>query len=133
MERFGIQDKGRPADKWLCDTARLCWRAKLSLHVESDLMQALRERAEAGAITVFADNLRDLLLAAPAGPKTILGLDPGLRTGCKVAVVDRTGKLLATGTARCARSRSCASSTPSTSCRSATARRRARPTSSRTT
>jgi uncharacterized protein len=98
MERFGIQDKGRPADKWLCDTARLCWKAKLSLHVESDLMQALRERAEAGAITVFADNLRDLLLAAPAGPKTILGLDPGLRTGCKVAVVDRTGKLLATTT-----------------------------------
>ncbi|MFN9276865.1 MAG: helix-hairpin-helix domain-containing protein, partial [Planctomycetota bacterium] len=98
MERFGIQDKGRPADKWLSDTARLCWKAKLSLHVESDLMQQLRERAEAGAITVFAANLRDLLLAAPAGPKTILGLDPGLRTGCKVAVVDRTGKLLATTT-----------------------------------
>jgi uncharacterized protein len=98
MARFGLAEKGRPADKWLADTARLCWKAKLALHVESDLMSALRERAEAGAIAVFAANLRDLLLAAPAGPKTILGLDPGLRTGCKVAVVDRTGKVLATTT-----------------------------------
>ncbi|MBL8754102.1 MAG: RNA-binding transcriptional accessory protein [Planctomycetes bacterium] len=98
MERFGISEKGRPADAWLASTARLCWKAKLALHVETDLLTALRERAEAGAIQVFAANLRDLLLAAPAGPKTILGLDPGLRTGCKVAVVDRTGKLLATTT-----------------------------------
>ena len=98
MERFGLADKGRPADKWLADTARLCWKAKVALHVETDLMGSLRERAEADAIAVFAANLRDLLLAAPAGPKTILGLDPGLRTGCKVAVVDRTGKLLATTT-----------------------------------
>ncbi|MCU0865557.1 MAG: RNA-binding transcriptional accessory protein [Planctomycetes bacterium] len=98
MERFGLADKGRPADKWLSDTARLCWKAKLALHVETDLLTQLRERAETAAITVFADNLRDLLLAAPAGPKTILGLDPGLRTGCKVAVVDRTGKVLATTT-----------------------------------
>ncbi|MFN7588615.1 MAG: Tex family protein [Planctomycetota bacterium] len=98
MERFGIADKGRPADKWLSDTARLCWKAKLAMHVETDLLTVLRERAETAAIGVFAANLRDLLLAAPAGPKTILGLDPGLRTGCKVAVVDRTGKLLATTT-----------------------------------
>ena len=98
MERFGLSEKGRPADAWLATTARLCWKAKLALHVESDLLSSLRERAETGAIQVFADNLRDLLLAAPAGPKTILGLDPGLRTGCKVAVVDRTGKVLATTT-----------------------------------
>jgi uncharacterized protein len=98
MERFGLADRGRPADRWLADTARSCWKAKLSLHVESELLSALRERAETAAIGVFAANLRDLLLAAPAGPKTILGLDPGLRTGCKVAVVDRTGKLLATAT-----------------------------------
>ena len=96
MERFCIADKGRPADKWLADTARLCWKAKLALHVETDLLQTLRERAETAAIAVFAANLRDLLLAAPAGPKAILGLDPGLRTGVKVAVVDRTGKVLAT-------------------------------------
>jgi uncharacterized protein len=98
MERFGLAERGRPADKWLADTARLCWKAKLALHVETDLLSSLRERAERAAIDVFAANLRDLLLAAPAGPKTILGLDPGLRTGCKVAVVDRTGKLLATAT-----------------------------------
>jgi uncharacterized protein len=98
MEHFGLADRGRPADRWLADTARLCWKAKLSLHVESELLSALRERAETAAIGVFAANLRDLLLAAPAGPKTILGLDPGLRTGCKVAVVERTGKLLATAT-----------------------------------
>ena len=98
MERFGIREQGRPADTWLATTARLAWKAKLSLHIETDLMGSLRERAERDAIRVFADNLRDLLLAAPAGPKTILGLDPGLRTGCKVAVVDRTGKVLATET-----------------------------------
>ncbi|MBX3464903.1 MAG: RNA-binding transcriptional accessory protein [Planctomycetes bacterium] len=98
MARFGLAERGRPADAWLATTARLCWKAKLALHVETDLIGALRERAEADAITVFAANLRDLLLAAPAGPKAILGLDPGLRTGCKVAVVDRTGKLLAAHT-----------------------------------
>ncbi len=98
MARFGLADKGRPADKWLADTARLAWKAKLALHVECDLLASLRERAEAAAIDVFAANLRDLLLAAPAGPEAILGLDPGLRTGCKVAVVDRTGKVLATTT-----------------------------------
>ncbi len=98
MARFGLAEKGRPADAWLATTAKLAWKAKLALHVESDLMAGLRERAETAAIAVFAANLRDLLLAAPAGPKTILGLDPGLRTGCKVAVVDRTGKVLATTT-----------------------------------
>lgn len=98
MERFGLSEQGRPADQWLASTARLAWKAKLSLHVETDLMSQLRERAEEQAIKVFADNLRDLLLAAPAGHKAILGLDPGLRTGVKVAVVDRTGKLLATDT-----------------------------------
>ncbi len=98
MQRFSIAQKNRKADAWLADTARLCFRAKLALHLESELFAGLRERAEAEAIAVFAANLRDLLLAAPAGPKTILGLDPGIRTGCKIAVVDRTGKLLATTT-----------------------------------
>ncbi|MBL9079666.1 MAG: RNA-binding transcriptional accessory protein [Planctomycetes bacterium] len=98
MERFGLAERGRAADAWLATTARLAWKAKIALHVETDLMAQLRERAEAAAIGVFAANLRDLLLAAPAGPKAILGLDPGLRTGCKVAVVDRTGKVLATHT-----------------------------------
>lgn len=98
MERFELSDQGRPADAWMATTARLAWKAKISLHVETDLMGGLRERAEEQAIRVFADNLRDLLLAAPAGPKAILGFDPGLRTGCKVAVVDRTGKVLAVDT-----------------------------------
>ncbi|MCB9886110.1 MAG: RNA-binding transcriptional accessory protein [Planctomycetes bacterium] len=96
MDRFGIAEQNRPADKWLADTARLAFKAKIALHLESEHFATLRERAEAAAINVFADNLRDLLLAAPAGPKAILGLDPGLRTGVKVAVVDRTGKVLAT-------------------------------------
>ncbi len=94
----GIEDKGRPADKWLNETARWTWLVKLSLHLETELMGALRERAEVEAIHVFARNLHDLLLAAPAGPKTVIGLDPGIRTGVKVAVVDATGKLLDTDT-----------------------------------
>ena len=94
----GIEDKGRAADKWLTETARWSWLVKLSLHLETELMGALRERAEAEAIRVFARNLHDLLLAAPAGPKTVIGLDPGIRTGVKVAVVDATGKLLDTAT-----------------------------------
>jgi uncharacterized protein len=94
----GVADRGRPADKWLNDACRLTWRAKLHLHLLLDLFAQARERAEADAITVFGDNLKDLLLAAPAGPRTVLGLDPGLRTGVKVAVVDRTGKLVATDT-----------------------------------
>ncbi|MBK6907701.1 MAG: RNA-binding transcriptional accessory protein [Rhodocyclaceae bacterium] len=95
---FGIKDQGRPADKWLSETVRWTWLVKLSLHLESELMGSLRERAEDEAIRVFARNLHDLLLAAPAGPKTVIGLDPGIRTGVKVAVVDATGKLLATDT-----------------------------------
>ncbi len=96
--RFGLRDAGRPADRWLQETVRWAWSVKISLHLELDLMGDLRERAEAGAIEVFAKNLKDLLLAAPAGPRATLGLDPGLRTGVKVAVVDRTGKLLETAT-----------------------------------
>ncbi|MDR0184578.1 Tex family protein [Lysobacter arvi] len=94
----GIKAQGRPADKWLMDTCRLTWKAKLHLHLTLDLFSQAREKAEAEAIDVFGDNLKDLLLAAPAGPKAVLGLDPGLRTGVKVAVVDRTGKLVDTAT-----------------------------------
>jgi uncharacterized protein len=97
-ERFGIRDQSRAADKWLLETARWAWLVKLSLHLELELMNGLRERAEEEAIRVFARNLHDLLLAAPAGARVTLGLDPGIRTGCKVAVVDRTGKLLDTAT-----------------------------------
>ncbi len=95
---FAIQNLNRPADKWLQDTVRLAWRAKLQPSLELELMNRLREAAETEAIQVFAANMKDLLLAAPAGPKTTLGLDPGLRTGVKVAVVDGTGKLLDTAT-----------------------------------
>ncbi len=94
----GISDQGRPADRWLLDACRLTWRAKLHMHLLLDLFNQAREKAEAEAIAVFGDNLKDLLLAAPAGPKTVLGLDPGIRTGCKVAVVDATGKLVTTET-----------------------------------
>ncbi len=94
----GVKAQGRPADKWLQDTCRLTWKAKLHLHLLLDLFAQAREKAEAEAIDVFGNNLKDLLLAAPAGPKAVLGLDPGLRTGVKVAVVDRTGKLVATDT-----------------------------------
>ncbi|CAG4884607.1 transcriptional accessory protein [Georgfuchsia toluolica] len=93
---FGIADRGRAADKWLLDSARWAWMVKLSLHLELELMNQLRERAEEEAIRVFARNLHDLLLAAPAGPRTTIGLDPGVRTGVKVAVVDQTGKLVDT-------------------------------------
>ncbi len=94
--RFGIKDMKRPADKWLLDTARWTWRVKSFMHLETELMGALRERAETDAITVFARNLKDLLLAAPAGQRATMGLDPGLRTGVKVAVVDATGKVVDT-------------------------------------
>jgi len=97
-QHVGIAQQGRPADKWLADVCRWCWRVKVHPHLETELLTDLRERAETEAIHVFARNLKDLLLAAPAGPKAVLGLDPGLRTGVKVAVVDRTGKLLATDT-----------------------------------
>ena len=87
-----------PGNKWLMDVAGWTWRVKLSLHLNLDLMRELRERAEEEAIQVFARNLKDLLLAAPAGSRATMGLDPGIRTGVKVAVVDGTGKLLATST-----------------------------------
>ena len=94
----GIAAQGRPADAWLLNACRLAWRAKIHLHLMIDLFGKAREKAEAEAINVFGDNLKDLMLAAPAGPKVVLGLDPGIRTGCKIAVVDATGKLVATDT-----------------------------------
>jgi uncharacterized protein len=93
---FSIKNQNRPADKWLSDTVRWTWRVKIFLHLESEMMGALRERAEVEAINVFALNLKALLLAAPAGQRTTMGLDPGLRTGVKVAIVDATGKVLDT-------------------------------------
>jgi protein Tex len=96
--RYHIGDQGRPADAWLLQTARWTWQVKLAWQIEGELFAALREQAEEEAIRVFSRNLHDLLLAAPAGPRATMGLDPGLRTGVKVAVVDRTGKLLATAT-----------------------------------
>ncbi|SPC05583.1 Tex family protein [Cupriavidus taiwanensis] len=94
----GIQQLGRPADKWLGDVCRWCWRVKVQPHLETELLTQLRETAESEAIKVFGRNLHELLLAAPAGPKAVMGIDPGIRTGCKVAVVDSTGKLLETAT-----------------------------------
>ena len=91
-------DRQRPGDALIRKTIAWCWRVKLSLGLERDLFARLREEAERVAIKVFAANLRDLLLAAPAGPRVVLGLDPGIRTGCKVAVVDATGRVLATDT-----------------------------------
>ena len=96
--QFGIKDAGRAADKWLLDGVRLCWRAKIFLSLELELVSKLKDAADTEAIKVFAANLHDLLLAAPAGPRATIGLDPGLRTGVKVAVVDNTGKLLDTAT-----------------------------------
>ncbi len=96
--RRQIGERGRPADTWLMQTVRWTWRVKLAWQLESELFTALREQAEEEAIRVFARNLHDLLLAAPAGPRATMGLDPGLRTGVKVAIVDRTGKVLETGT-----------------------------------
>ncbi|MEP6979769.1 MAG: Tex family protein [Nakamurella sp.] len=96
--RFRIADRGRAGDSWLRDTVRLAWRTKLLPSLTADVRGRLRQQAEETAVTVFADNLRDLLLAAPAGDRTTMGLDPGLRTGTKVAVVDGTGKVVATDT-----------------------------------
>lgn len=92
--RWGIRDNGRAADKWLSEVVRWTWRVKLSTQIETDLMSQVREAAEAEAINVFAANLKDLLLLAPAGPRPTLGLDPGLRTGVKVAVIDGTGQVV---------------------------------------
>lgn len=97
-QRLNINDTGKPADAWLAETARFAWKVKLFTRIDLDLKTRLREAAETEAIRVFASNLRDLLLAAPAGHKATMGLDPGIRTGVKVAVVDETGKLLATET-----------------------------------
>ncbi|MFF4222200.1 Tex family protein [Streptomyces abikoensis] len=96
--RFGIADRGRPADKWLGDTVRWAWRTRIVTHLGIDLRTRLRQAAEDEAVRVFAANLRDLLLAAPAGTRATMGLDPGFRTGVKVAVVDATGKVSATET-----------------------------------
>ncbi len=95
-QRFGIADRGRPGDKWLLDTVRWAWRTRVLVHLGIDLRLRLRTAAEDEAVRVFAANLRDLLLAAPAGTRATLGLDPGFRTGVKVAVVDATGKVVAT-------------------------------------
>jgi uncharacterized protein len=95
---FGIEDRGRAADKWLADVCQWAWRVRAHVHISTELLMQLREAAEAEAIKIFGRNLHELLLAAPAGPKAVLGLDPGIRTGCKVAVVDATGKLLETTT-----------------------------------
>jgi uncharacterized protein len=93
-KHWDIADEGRAADQWLKEVVRWTWRIKLYTHLETDLMGQLREAAEAEAINVFSRNLKDLLLSAPAGPKATIGLDPGMRTGVKVAVVDGTGKVL---------------------------------------
>jgi protein Tex len=97
-ERFGIADEGRPADSWLKDSVRWAWRTRVLVHLSIDLRMRLWQEAETEAVDVFAANLRDLLLAAPAGQRATMGLDPGFRTGVKVAVVDNTGKVVATHT-----------------------------------
>lgn len=91
---FGFAKKGRAADDWLVETAAMAWKTKLAPSSSSDLINRLKETADSEAIKVFSRNMHDLLLAAPAGPKTVMGIDPGIRTGCKIAVVDATGKLL---------------------------------------
>jgi uncharacterized protein len=96
--RNGISDQGRPADAWLRDTVRWTWQLKLAFQLEAEMFIALRERAEEEAIRVFGRNLHDLLLAAPAGARVTMGLDPGIRTGVKVAIVDATGKVVDTAT-----------------------------------
>ncbi|HEX4791792.1 MAG TPA: Tex family protein [Actinospica sp.] len=97
-QRFGLEDLGRAGDRWLLDTARWAWRTRVLIRLGVDLRMRLFQAAEDEAVRVFAANLRDLLLAAPAGTRATLGLDPGLRTGVKVAVVDATGKVVATHT-----------------------------------
>ncbi|OZF01871.1 RNA-binding transcriptional accessory protein [Rhodococcus sp. 15-2388-1-1a] len=92
--KFGIANRGRPADKWLLDTVRWAWRTKMLVTVSLDTRMRLRQSAEKDAVDVFASNLKDLLLAAPAGNRTTMGLDPGFRTGTKVAIVDATGKVV---------------------------------------
>jgi len=98
IENLGVDDRGRPADRWLAETVRWAWRTRILLHLGLDLRMRLRQAAEHEAVRVFATNLRDLLLAAPAGARPTMGLDPGYRTGVKVAVIDGTGKVVATET-----------------------------------
>ena len=98
MLSFNVADRGRPADKWLIDTVKLAWKTRLHTSLAADLLVRLKEDADTAAIGVFKSNLKDLLLAAPAGPRVTIGLDPGIRTGVKVAVVDQTGKVLDTST-----------------------------------
>ncbi len=98
MSTFGIADRGRLADKWLVETVKLAWKAKLHVSLAADLLTRLKEGSDTAAIGVFKSNLKDLLLAAPAGPRVTMGLDPGIRTGVKVAIVDQTGKVLDTST-----------------------------------
>ncbi len=95
---MGILDKGRPADKWLGEGVRLAWKARLHIGLGVDLFGRSKEHSDSEAISVFSKNLKDLLLAAPAGPRVTMGVDPGIRTGCKLAVVDATGKVLDTAT-----------------------------------
>ncbi|MBI5781689.1 MAG: RNA-binding transcriptional accessory protein [Rhodocyclales bacterium] len=96
--RYGLADQGRPADRWRLDTARWAWTTKLSVHLELDALNRMRERAGEEAIRVFGRNLKELLLAAPAGARVTMGIDPGIRTGIKVAVVDATGRVIVTDT-----------------------------------
>jgi protein Tex len=96
MQRFAISDQGRPGDRWLLETARWAWRTKIQVHLSIDLRMRLWTLAETEAVRVFASNLRDLLLAAPAGARVTMGLDPGFRSGVKVAIVDATGRVVAT-------------------------------------
>src|SRR6202040_3127354 len=98
MHRFAISDQGRPGDRWLTETARWAWRTKILIHLNIDLRMRLWTAAEQEAIRVFASNLRDLLLAAPAGARVTMGLDPGFRSAVKVPVVDTTGKVVAPAT-----------------------------------
>ena len=98
MARFAISPQGRPGDKWLQDTVRWAWRTKIQVHLSIDLRMRLWTAAETEAVRVFASNLRDLLLAAPAGNRVTMGLDPGFRSGVKVAVIDATGKVVGTHT-----------------------------------
>jgi protein Tex len=95
---FGVAERGRPADAWLLESVRLAWRSRLAAALQTDLLLRLKERADADAISVFSNNLKDLLLAAPAGARVTMGLDPGFRTGVKIAVVDATGRLVTTAT-----------------------------------
>ncbi|SFK35081.1 uncharacterized protein SAMN05216302_1004144 [Nitrosomonas aestuarii] len=97
-QRFNIDNQKRPADEWLTDTVRTSWRSKIQVHLQTECMNQLQERAETDAIQVFAQNLKALLLASPAGPRITIGLDPGIRTGVKVAVINATGKVLTTAT-----------------------------------